>query len=153
MGFVAFSAIVATLRVSFGEQLSAFQNLLVQFFTVNGMLTVSVALMPLVLSTYWQDEITIARYSIIYILIASGSWLVYYLRQRLRTKSPRPIASASVIIGYVVLLALHTAIVTGLYWEPTLRIIVATVFWGLFSSVIIFVSFLTEFIRPPTKST
>ena len=73
------------------------------------MLTVSVALMPLVLSEYWRDEITVARYSIIYILIAGGSWLVYYLRQRLRTKSPTPIASALVIIGYVVLLALHTA--------------------------------------------
>jgi len=38
-------------------------------------------LMPLVLSEYWRDEITVARYSIIYILIAGGSWLVYYLRQ------------------------------------------------------------------------
>ncbi len=152
-GFVAFSAIVATLRVSFGEQLSAFQVLLVQFFTVNGMLTVSIVLMPLVISEFWQDERTVALYSIIYILVSGGTYLVYYIRERLRIEAPTPLASVLVIIGYAVFLTLHTTIVTGLYWEANLGIIVATGYWGLFSSVIIFVSFLAEFVRPGKTST
>ena len=47
--FVAFSAIVASLRVTLGEKLTEFQKLLIHFFTESGMLAVSIALLPLVL--------------------------------------------------------------------------------------------------------
>ena len=56
MAFVAFSAIVASLRVSFGTALTDFQKLLVQFFTVTGMLGVSVFLLPLVIAEFSDSE-------------------------------------------------------------------------------------------------
>ena len=46
IAFVAFSAIVASLRVTLGKKLTKFQNLLVHFFTESGMLAVSAALLP-----------------------------------------------------------------------------------------------------------
>ena len=49
--FVEFSAIIASIRVTFTEALTKFQNLLVHFFTESGMLGVSVCLLPMVL---WQ---------------------------------------------------------------------------------------------------
>ena len=152
-GFVAFSAIVASLRVSFGQKLTPFQRLLVQFFTVSGMLTVSVLLLPLVLAEYWQDEYSVARYSTFYTLAVSGSYLVYNLRQRRRVKAQTPLASVIVMIGYGIWIPVLAIVGTGVYWEPKLAIIASVGFWGLFSSVIIFVSFLAEFVHPEERET
>jgi hypothetical protein len=52
MAFVAFSAIVASLRVSFEAALTDFQKLLVQFFTVSGMLGVTILILPLVVAQF-----------------------------------------------------------------------------------------------------
>lgn len=147
-GFVAFSAIVASLRVTFGQELAPFQKLLVQFFIVSGMLVVSVVLLPLVLAEFWQDEYTVARYSILYTIAVCGTYFLYYIRQRLRVKAPTPLASLFVMIGYGFWLPGLAIVGTGIYWEPTLGIIAAMGFWGLFSSVVIFVSFLAEFVQP-----
>jgi len=68
IAFVAFAAIVATLKRTFGENLSPFQELLIHFFTETGMMGVSVALLPLVLAGFWQDELPVARYTILYTL-------------------------------------------------------------------------------------
>ncbi len=77
IAFVAFSAIVASLRVTLGKKLTPFQNLLVHFFTESGMLSVSAALLPLVLRGFWQDELTVARYTIVYILVTSAAYLSF----------------------------------------------------------------------------
>lgn len=146
-GFVAFSAIVASLRVSFGEQLSAFQKLLVQFFTMSGMLTVSSLLMPLVIAEFWQDEPTVAWYSIIYMLISGLSYLVFYISQRMRIVSQTPFVSIFVMSGYAIFFVVLLLILTGALGEPTLGVIVAGGFWGLTSSVLIFAYFLSDFIK------
>lgn len=42
------------------------------------MLAVSVALLPLVLSGFWQDERIVARYTIVYTLVATATYLSFY---------------------------------------------------------------------------
>ncbi len=146
--FVGFAAIVASLRVSFGEALTDFQKLLVQFFTVSGMLGVSVMILPLVLAEFWNDEQTIAKYTIIYIVAVSGVYLTVYLRQRFRIRAPTPKVSAIVMIGYALWLPILALIAGGLLWDATLGVIAAYGLWALASSVAIFVYFLREFIHP-----
>ncbi len=146
--FVAFSAIVASLRVTFGARLTPFQILLVQFFTVAGMLTVSVEVLPLILAGFIKEELVVARYSTYYTVVVCGGYLVIYLRQRFSISAPTPIPSIIVMAGYAIWLPLLTVISLGLYSQPSLAIISAVGFWGLFSSVIIFVVFLSEFIDP-----
>ncbi len=146
--FVGFAAIVASLRVSFGEALTDFQKLLVQFFTVSGMLGVSVMILPLVLAEFWNDEQTIAKYTIIYIVAVSGVYLTVYLRQRFRIRAPTPTVSAIVMIGYALWLPMLALIAGGLFWDATLGVIAAYGLWALASSVAIFVYFLREFIHP-----
>ncbi len=153
IGFVAFSAIISALRVSFGQKLSPFQTLLVQFFTVSGMITVSVLLLPLVLAEFWQDELIVARYAIFYTLSISFPYVIFYIRQRIKIDAPTPFLSLFVMIGYGIMLATLTAVATGIYWQPTLGLIAALGFWGLFSSTVIFVSFLAEFVTPGEKRT
>ena len=48
------------------------------------MLAVSVALLPLVLSGFWQDERIVARYTIVYTLVATATYLSFYIRRRLK---------------------------------------------------------------------
>ncbi len=88
IAFVAFAAIVATLRRTFGEQLSPFQRLLTRWFIETGMLAVSIQLLPLVLAGFWQNEVTVARYSIFYTLIVSLAYLIYYIRRRIIINAP-----------------------------------------------------------------
>jgi hypothetical protein len=146
-GFVAFSAIVASLRVSFGEQLSAFQKLLVQFFTMSGMLTVSALLMPLVIVEFWQDEPTVASYSILYMLMSGFSYLVFYINKRRRVVSKTPVVTIFVMSGYAIFFVVLFLILIGVLGEPTLGVIVAGGFWGLTSSVLIFAYFLSDFVN------
>lgn len=146
IAFVAFAAIIATLRRTFGEQLSPFQRLLIRWFTETGMLAVSIQLLPLVLAGFWQDEVTVARYSILYTLIVSLAYFVYYIRRRIIIKAPTPLASLLVMIGNVIWLPVLAMAGAGIVLQPSLAIVVAFSFWALLSGAIVFVTFLATFI-------
>ncbi len=123
--FVAFSAIVASLRVTLGKKLTPFQKLLVHFFTESGMLNVSVALLPLVLRGFWQDELTVARYTTFYTLVASASYLIFYIRRRMQIKAPMSWPSLLVMIGYGIWLPVLAMTLTEIFWQPSLAIVAA----------------------------
>jgi len=117
------------------------------------MLTVSVVLLPLVLAEFWQDELIVARYAIFYALSVGCPYLIFYIRQRIRIDAPTPFLSLFVMIGYGIMFATIAAAATGIYWQPTLALIAALGYWGLFSSAVIFISFLAEFVTPGEKRT
>ena len=146
IAFVAFSAIVASLRVTLGKKLTPFQNLLVHFFTESGMLNVSVALLPLVLRSFWQDELTVSRYTIFYILVTTGPYLIFYIRRRLKIKAPTPWPSMLVMIGYGIWLPVLAISLTEIFWQPSLAIVAAICLWSLCSGAVIFTSFLATFV-------
>jgi len=146
IAFVAFAAIVATLRRTFGEQLSPFQRLLIRWFIESGMLAVSIQLLPLVLAGFWQNELIIAQYSIFYTLIVSLAYLIYYIRRRIIIKAPTPLASLLVMIGSAIWLLVLAMAGAGIVLQPSLAIVVAYSFWVLMSAAIIFVTFLATFV-------
>lgn len=146
IAFVAFSAIVASLRVTLGKKLTKFQNLLVHFFTESGMLAVSVALLPLVLSGFLQDELIVARYTIVYTIVATATYLSYYIRRRLRIGAPTPLPSLIVMIGYGIWMAVMAVTLTEIFWQPSLAIVAAVCLWALCSGAVVFVSFLATFV-------
>ena len=151
--FVAFSAIVASLRVTFGQKLSQFQQLLVHFFTESGMLVVSITLLPLVLTGFWQDELIVARITTVYTFVALGTYLVFYIRRRLSINAPTTLPSLFVMIGYGIWLPLLAITAMGTFWQPSLEFITAFCFWALFSSVLIFDTFLSAFVHSKPLST
>jgi hypothetical protein len=146
VAFVAFAAIVASLRVTLGKKLTEFQNLLVHFFTESGMLGVSVALLPLVLSGFWQEELIVARYTIVYTLVSTTIYLIYYVRRRLRVGAPTPLTSLVVMIGYGIWIAVLAVTLAEIFWKPSLAIIAAVCLWALCSGALVFVSFLATFV-------
>ena len=146
IAFVAFSAIVASLRVTLGEKLTEFQKLLVHFFTESGMLAVSITLLPMVLAGFWQDELIVARYTILYTLVTGGTYLLFYIRRRLRIDAPTPLSSLLVMIGYGFWMTMLAVTLTEVFWQPSLAIIAAVSLWALCSGVVVFVSFLATFV-------
>ena len=153
IAFVAFAAIIATLRRTFGEQLSPFQRLLIHFFTETGMLAVSIELMPLVLAGFWQDELPVARYTILYTLAASFAYLISYIRRRTKIKAPTTLPSLVVMIGYGVWLPVLAMAGAGIVLQPSLAIVVAYCYWALLSGAIIFVTFLGSFVHDEDAGT
>jgi len=150
IGFVAFSAIVATLRYSLGKKLNPFQNLLAHYFIETGMMGVSVALMPLILWGFWQDEGLVATYSLLYNFIAVAVYLLVYLNQRRKINAPNTWASLFVRAGWVVWLVVVVITLSPFLWPPSFAIIAAGVLWNLASSAIIFASFLGTFLEAGT---
>ena len=146
IAFVAFTAIVASLRINLGQKLSPFQRLLVHFFTESGMLLLTVALLPLVLSGFFNEEEQIARYSIIYTMVFCFAYLIYYVRRRRKINAPTLITSLMVMIGYGLWVPIMLLTLSGLIWAPKLEIISAFCLWGLIANAIIFASFLATFV-------
>ena len=146
IAFVAFAAIVASLRINLGQRLSPFQRLLVHFFTEVGMLNVAIALLPLVLSSFFDDEIKISRITIVSVIGALIIYLIYYVGRRRKIKAPTPILSLMVMIGYAIWVPVLFLSAMGTFWEPTLGIIIAFCFWGLISNAAIFAYFLATFV-------
>jgi len=151
VAFVAFSAIVASLRVTLGNKLSPYEKLLVHFFTESGMLTASVAILPLVLWNIWPDEERVATYTIGYALVISGLYLIFYIRRRLRVRAPVPLPSLLNMIGYGVWLVVMAGTLLEIIFKPSLAFVSALVLWSLFSSFLLFAYFLSGFIDTGKK--
>ena len=146
IAFVAFAAIVASLRITLGKKLTPFQSLLVHFFTETGLLNLSIALLPMVLWEFWQNEPTVAWYTTLYTLIVCTLYMVYYVRRRIQIKAPTPLPSLLVMIGYGIWITVLAITLSGIYWPPSLAIIAAFCLWGLISTAVIFVAFLATFV-------
>jgi len=144
--FVAFTAIVASIRVSLGQQLAPFQLLLVHFFTESGMIVVTVCLFPIILSGFWHDRSQIALASTYYAILALTIYLFTYMRRRRAAKAPTPLLSLLNIILWALWIIILIVTLTEIFWQPSLAIVAAFCFWGLFSATIIFVSFLSSFL-------
>jgi hypothetical protein len=110
------------------------------------MLGVSVALLPLVLSGFWQEELIVARYTLLYTVVATSAYLIYYVRRRLRIDAPMPLPSLFVMIGYGIWIAVLAVTLTEIFWKPSLAIIAAVCLWALCSGAVVFVSFLATFV-------
>lgn len=153
IAFVALAAIIATLRRTFGEQLGPFQRLLVRWFIETGLLAVSIELFPLVLAGFSQNEVQVARFSIICTVIVCVAYFVYYVRQRIIIRAPTPLASLLVMIGSGIWLLVLAMAATGLVFQPSLALVVGFSYWLLLSGAIIFVTFLATFVFDEDSST
>ncbi len=147
VAFVAFAVIVASIRVTYGQKLTAFQLLLVHFFTESGLLAMSFPLLAIVLYQFWPDELRVATITTWYALLMILVYLAYYLRRRIKIKASTPMLSLLNIILWIVWVAILGLTLTEIYWLPSLALIAALTFWGLVSAAVIFISFLTAFLH------
>ncbi len=147
IGFVGFSTIVAVLQQSFGKTFSAFQILLVHFYIETGLMNVAMAILPVALFSYFDSELLVWRVSIVTTLLITSVYAPIYVRRRRKAHAPNPIVSWIVIFGYGGSNILLILTVTEVFWQPSLAVITAYLFWAFCSSAVIFVYFLSSFLK------
>jgi len=147
IGFVGFSTIVAVLQQTLGRQFTEFQILLVHFYIETGLLNVVLTILPIALFSFSDSEPFVWRFSTISILVLSSCYLPTYVRRRKKAEAPNPFISWFVIIGYGVSGVLLILTLTEVFWQPSLAVTTAYLFWAFCSSAVIFVYFLGSFLR------
>ena len=107
IAFVAFSTIVASIKLSIGGSLSPYQKLLIHYFTESSMLSLSIALLTLVLLDFFPGrEEFVAGIACAYSFITTGIYLVWYLHRRSKVDAPASVITFTIIIGYILLIVL-----------------------------------------------
>ncbi len=146
IAFVAFAAIVASIRLTVGRDLPPFQRLLIHFFIESGMIGTFIALLPMVLWSFFPDERLVVQVSGTITVVLAASYLAWYLKRRIAIKAPTPIASAAIILGWFLWIPILAAVLSGYLWEPTLAMLEATSLLVLVGGGVIFVTFLRTFL-------
>jgi hypothetical protein len=148
VAFVAFSAIVASIRLTVGEELTPFQRLLIHFFIEGGMVAAFIALLPMVLWSFVPDERLVTQISGAISIVVISSYLGWYLKRRSVIDAATPITSVAIVLTWFLWIPVFGAVVVGLLWEPTFAILEATAFLGLISGAVVFGTFLKTFLDP-----
>lgn len=146
VAFVGFSAIVSSIKLTMGRDLSPFQRLLIHFFIESGMLGTFIALLPMVLWSFLPDERLVTQISGTITVVLAASYLAWYLRRRIAIKAPTPIISAAIILGWFLWIPILAVGMSGYLWEPKLAFLEVTAFGVLIGSSAIFVTFLRSFL-------
>ncbi len=147
IGFVAFSTIVAVLQQAFGKALTQFQILLVHFYIEVGLLNVGLALLPLVLFDIYHDPATVWTLEVYAIIFLTGTYLPAYVVRRWKIDAPTPLPSLVVMVGYAIITVLLVLTLIGGFWQPSKGIVAGYLLWGLSSTALIFVYFLSSFLK------
>lgn len=147
MAFIAFASIVATLRQSFGGRLSPLQMRLFRFFAEAGFLHLVSAIIPIALLSIRPVGVEIWLVSTYVILISAGSYMPYYIHRRRKIKTPLPLLSRLVILGYGVAIIMMILTATQWFWAPSLATTTYYLLWGLISNIVLFLYFIGTFVE------
>ena len=147
IGFVAFSTIVAVLQQAFGKALNPFQVLLVHFYIEVGLLNVGLALLPLVLFDIYSDPATVWTFEVFAIIFLTGIYLPTYVVRRRKIDAPTALPSLVVMVGYAIISVLLVLTLIGGFWPPSQGIVTMYLLWAFSSSALIFVYFLSSFLK------
>ena len=102
LGTVAFMAIVATLRQTLGESLTAYQYLITRFFIDVGLVLVFVSTAGLGIFSIYPDAETIWKLMAWMLLAYYTFYLPHYFRRRRKLDVPRTITATAVVIATAV---------------------------------------------------
>ncbi|RLA48009.1 MAG: hypothetical protein DRR06_00810 [Gammaproteobacteria bacterium] len=146
LAFVAFAAIVATLRQAFHEHFTPLQYVMFRFFVESGMIYVANAFVSLALLKIVADKDMAWQLSIYYLLANLTIYMPFHIRRRRRLGVALPRVSLIVIAGYVILEVLMIATVSELWWQPSFTVVAVVLMWGLVGNGLIFLQFLETFV-------
>ncbi len=147
MAFIAFVTIVATLRQSFGGRLTPLQMRLFRFFAEAGFLHLVNAIIPIALSSIRPVGVEIWLVSTYVILLGAGSYMTFYIHRRRKIKTPLPLLSRLVIVGYGVAIIMMILTATQWFWAPSLATTTYYLLWGLLSNIALFLYFVGTFVE------
>ena len=147
LGWVAFTAIVATLRQALGGHFTPLQYVMFRYFVESSLLFFMITLVSIGLHETLREESDAYRITVIIMLISIAVYLPFHIRRRIKLGVSLPPVSLVTIIGYTVLMVLLMLSLFDMWIKPTLGIIAATMIYSLGANTLIFVQFLGSFVE------
>lgn len=146
IAFVAFAAIVATLRQSFGGKLTPLQYLLFRFFVESGLLCTFGAFVCILIVTLIEPIALAWWYSTVVVAVLGFPYLAFHLTRRAKMGLKLHAVSKflSVVNGCFFLFLASTLIPGGL--APSAATLLIYFTWIFGSLLIVFVQFITLFV-------
>lgn len=147
LGWVAFTAIVATLRQALGGHFTPLQYVMFRYFVESSLLFFMITLVSIALHETLDEEAQSFRITVIVMLLSIAIYTPFHVHRRIRLGVSMPMISLATIIGYVVLGILLLLSLFDVWVQPTLGIIAATMVYSLGANTLIFVQFLGSFVE------
>lgn len=147
LGTVAFMTIVATLKQTFGESLSAYQYLITRYFVDVGLIQFALALVGIGLLSFYGDEAAAWRIMGWLIVILMGFYIPYYIVKRSRIHAPWSLTPVVTTISAILFYANVVVSLLGLSSIPVPSAVTAFLICALISMVSIFLVFLGTFMK------
>jgi hypothetical protein len=147
LAFVAFSAIVATLRQTTGDHFTPLQYVMFRFFIECGMIYVIIAVVSLGIHKVFPDEQLAWRLVNYYALANLLFYLPLHIRRRRKLGVKMPNVSVIVILGYLILGIILLVTATELFWQPSIVTVTLLLIWGLLGNTLIFIHFIESFVH------
>jgi hypothetical protein len=147
LGWVAFTAIVATLRQALGGHFTPLQYVMFRYFVESSLLFFMITLVSIGLHETLREESDAYRITVIIMLISITVYVPFHIRRRIKLGVSLPLVSLVTIIGYVILMLLLLLSLFDAWIKPTLGIVAATMIYSLGANTLIFVQFLGSFVE------
>ena len=128
--------------------LAPFEILVVKFFVESGLLLFTVAVLPIVLLQFSSDAAFVATATTWYAFLAVVAYFSFYFWRRRRVEGA-PVNALLLItsVGWLVCATALGLSLTGAFFQPSMALLAALLFWGFCSSSLVFTSFLTGFLE------
>lgn len=146
LAWVAFSAIIATLRHTLGGYLTPLQYVMFRFFVECSLIHFVTALSTVAVLDAIDSEPTAWRVSATLILVGILFYLPFHIRRRIRLGVAMPFVSKITMIGYIAIFIVLLLAVLDVWWKPSLGLMAMTFIYGMVTNTLIFMQFLGSFV-------
>ena len=147
LAWVAFTAIVATLRQALGGNFTPLQYVMFRYFVESSLLFFIMTLASIALLESMDDEQRVWQLTIAMFVVAIATYVPFHIRRRIKLGVPLPLTSLLVTVGYSVLLVILILSLLSDLWRPSLMLVAVTCVYSIGGNSIIFVQFLGTFVE------
>lgn len=152
LAWVAFAAIVATLRQALGGYFTPLQYVMFRFFVECSLIHFMTALTSVAFLSVFKDEPLAWRATSLLTLTGILFFLPFHIRRRVRLGVPMPLISRITAVGYITLFIILLLALTEIWWKPSLALISAIFIYGMVTNTLIFMQFLGSFVEVRDKT-
>ncbi|MBT8334729.1 MAG: hypothetical protein KJP19_09875 [Deltaproteobacteria bacterium] len=147
LAWVAFTAIVATLRQSLGGHFTPLQYVMFRYFVESSLLFFMMTLVAIALLESLSDEQQVWRATILMFAVAIATYVPFHIRRRTRLGVPLPLISLLVTAGYVIIFIILVLALLEVWFQASLVLIAITCVYSIGGNSLIFLQFLGTFVE------
>ena len=151
LAWVAFTAIVATLRQALGGHFTPLQYVMFRYFVESSLLFFVMTLFSIALLESLSDEQRVWQLTILMFAAAIAVYIPFHLRRRVRLGVPLPLVSLLVTAGYSILFIVLVLSLLEMFWRPSLVLVAVTCVYSITGNSLIFIQFLGTFVEVRDK--